>query len=579
MKTPITQNDSSPGCSNTVFSKSTRSRIFNGAIFMNRFFTWLSITLLILATSDALGQYVSWPEKELFSSDQERYGHLEYFGFYGSAMGGWNFTGELAPFTNLTWIQVGSADGEPAAIEKIIQRLSEARDAGVAAVLHIEPFLFISGEGLLRPDPEIEDFLVELRAQVEFENLLDTIAMIYPIDEPFRELISERDPGFIKEHVTGEAYEEIHEDLVHLNGLIKLVFPEKPIGVILSGYKLHHRFFSIPENYDWVGFDCYQDLFRSCNNKTFVEHYSQLLKHMQPHQRLMAVPETWATNETKDQAGWPDILSSRLKHHYEIALNEPRFIAFIPFIWSFDAGQDTPGLGLNRFSELYDDGVSNRGTAFLNEVIDIGLQIKLGEPEMPNMSYDETENSPYRPVSRIRGEITGVSSLGLVSAWALDESLPHKNLRVRILVRDTRGTLIHKSRIERTFIRDPALAKWLDVVDPMPGLHGFRYQLPDYVMARSQRQPLEIEMITYADGSPREDGSVYSVWVNPGKKLSRWFNDPSRRVAQTEPGRLQAPFQQFVNKQGGWMHSDGCIRPSLPGQFIQQAFRSFEIAV
>ncbi len=486
---------------------------------MHRLISFLLLTVLAVAgAADAFAQYAKGLEQAVFSTDEERYGHLEYFGFYGSAMGGWNFTEELAPFTNLTWIFVNSADGQDASIEKIVQRLDEARAMQVQAVLHIEPFLFISGSGLLRTDSEIEDFLVELRARVELENLLDTIAMIYPIDEPFRELIDERNPGFIKEHVTGEAYEEIHDDLVHLNGLIKLVFPEKPLGVILSGFRLHHKFFSIPENYDWVGFDCYQDLFRSCDNKTFVEHYRQLLKHMQPHQRLMAVPETWALNDRLGQADWPDILTSRLRQHYEIALNEPRFIAFIPFIWSFDADGETPGLGLNRFPELYDDGVNDRGTAFVNEVIDIGLQIKLGVFEFPNMALAETENSPYRPASRIRGEITGVNSRGLISAWALDDALPHKNLRVRIRVRDTAGVLIHKSGMQRTQIRDPALAELPDVDDPMLGLHGFRYQLPAYVVARGKRQALEVEMITYADGSPVETGSVYRVQLKAGLK-------------------------------------------------------------
>ena len=63
----------------------------------------------------------------------------------------------------------------------------------------------------------------------------------------------------------------------------------------------------------------------------------RLLKFMQPHQRLMAVPETWVRNEFLDHTDWPDILLSRFRQHLEIAVNEPRFIAFIPFIWSFNS--------------------------------------------------------------------------------------------------------------------------------------------------------------------------------------------------------------------------------------------------
>jgi hypothetical protein len=488
---------------------------------MNRLLSHLLLAILICASSGALAQYANWPEEDVFRSDEERYGHLEFFGFYASAWGSWNFTRELAPFTNLTWIHVGSTNDIASSIQHIIQRTTEAHNAGVQATLSIEQFLFTGEKGRLRSDSEIEDFLVELRAQLEFHDLLDTVAMIYPKDEPVRELIKDRDPNFIEQYVTGEAYDDIYDDLLHLNDLIKLAFPEKPIGVILSGFELHHKFFSIPENYDWVGFDCYRNLFRSCDGKSFVEHYSHLLEHMQPHQRLMAVPQAWAVNEEFDQADLPDILASRIRHHYEIALNEPRFVAFIPFIWSFDAEVETPGLGLNRFAELYDDGVSNRGTAFVDLVKDIGAQIKLGEQEFPNMAYAETEDSRHRPDSRIRGEIMSVNRGGLISAWAINTALPHKNLRLQVLVRDTRGKLIHKARPERTFIRDPSLAETLRIDSPGVGLHGYRYQLPAQVVDRSQWQTLDLEMKIFADGNPRETASVDYLQLTSVPRIPR----------------------------------------------------------
>jgi len=488
---------------------------------MNRLLSVLLLGGLICAVTDVFAQYADWPQEDVYTSDEERYGHLEYFGFYASAMGGWNFTEELAPFTNLTWIHVGSASEPSAAIEQITQRLGEARNAGVQATLSIEPFLFTDKKGKLRTDVEIEDFLVELRAQLEFNDLLDTVAMIYPIDEPFRELIDRRNPNFIEQYITGKVYDEIHEDLVHLNDLIKLFFPEKPTGVIFSGYELHDKFFSIPENYDWVGFACYKSLFRGCDKRSFVEHYSHLLNFMQPHQRLMAVPEAWAVNGVFDRADWPDVLASRIRQHYEIVLNEPRFVAFIPFIWSFDAEGDTPGLGLNRFAELYDDGVGNRGTAFIDLVTDIGLQIKHGEPDFPNMAYDETENSEHRPESNILGEIMSVNSRGLVSAWAINTALPHKNLRVQILVWNQWGKLIRKARAERTFIRDTALAEQLRIDSPGVGLHGYRYQIPGYVADSRKWQNVDVELLVYADGDSWEIGAVDNLQLIAKPRLPR----------------------------------------------------------
>jgi hypothetical protein len=484
--------------------------------------TWFSkfIVFLMLAgaAGGALAQYGSVPDEDLFHSDEQRYGHLEYFGFYASAMGHWNFTRELAPYTNLTWIHIGSADDQAGAIEAMVERLREARDAGVQGVLSIEPFLFLNLRGDLRPDADIEDFLVELRARLEFEGLLDTLLMIYPKDEPFREFVHYRDPNFYEQYVTGEVYDDIHEVLVHANSLIKMAFPEKPIGVILSGYNLHHRFFSIPENYDWVGFDCYDNLFRSCDDRSFVDHYLRLLTYMQPQQRLMAVPETWVTNERIDQADWPDVLLSRFRHHLEMALNEPRFIAVIPFIWSFDSENETPGLGLNRFAELFDDGFNKPGSGFIDQVLRTGLEIKTGAPQFPNMAWEETEDTPSRPDTGVRAEIMSVSRQGVLSAWAFDDALPHKNLRVRVQVRDARGKLIYKSRSERTFIRDPDLSNGEWIGRNSIGLHGFRHQLPTDLLSRYGGQTMNVELVAYEDGLDKLIGYIYRLPVRGGAK-------------------------------------------------------------
>ena len=256
----------------SFFNELKRRNVFRVTI------AYIVVAWLVFTSSSLFAQYANWPQEDVFAANQEHYQHLEYFGFYASAMGNWNYTKELASFTNLTWVHINSTQDPAAAIETIIQRVSEARDAGVQATLSIEPFLFTGDKGKLRSDVDIEDFLIELRAQLEFFGLLGTVAMIYPMDEPFRVLIDRRNPNFVEQYITGKAYEKIHEDLVHLNALIKLAFPKKPLGVILSGFELHHKFFSIPENYDWVGFDCYRNLFKSCDGRSFVEHYSHLLK-------------------------------------------------------------------------------------------------------------------------------------------------------------------------------------------------------------------------------------------------------------------------------------------------------------
>jgi len=448
----------------------------------------------------------------------QSYEHLQYFGFYASAMGNWNFTSELAPFTNLTWIHLGSATQPAAAIGEIVLRLEQARDAGVQAVLSIDPFLFLDDKGTLRGELETEDLLLELRAQIETAGVIDTVAMIYPKDEPFREFVRHRDPNYYDKYITGSIYEEIHADLVHVNRLIKSVFPEKPIGVILSGNELHHAFFSIPENYDWVGFDCYSSMFHGCSgNRTTVDHYEQLLAHMQPQQRLMAVPEAWARTKKTSVPDWPEVLLSRFRHHYEIALSEPRFIAFIPFIWSFDAEGEVPGVGLNRFEEIYDDEFSKPGALFIEEVIETGYQIKHGLQHYPNMSWSETEDSEYRPLPSIRAGINDVSASGQVSAWAVNDALPHKNLRYQFRLRDGRGILRHKSPILRTAVVDHGLG-----VGTTVGEHGIRYALPTKTLSRNLFRSMTLELLIYADGETMEAGRIETMRFRPG--LKPWAN-------------------------------------------------------
>jgi hypothetical protein len=371
---------------------------------------------------------------------------------------------------------------------------------------------------------------------LESEQLLDTLLMIYPKDEPFREFVRYRDPSFYEQYVTGEVYEDIHAILVHVNSLVKLVFPDKPIGVILSGYNLEHRFFSIPDNYDWVGFDCYDNLFRSCDDQAFTHHYARLLDYMQPHQRLLAVPETWVQNQDLDRADWPDVLMSRFRHHYEMALNEPRFIAFIPFIWSFEADSEVPGMGLDRFPEWFDDGVSNSGTAFMDYVIEVGLQIKYGEFEFPNMAWAETEDTPARPRESVRGEIMSITQRGLVSAWAFDDALPHKNLRVQVLVRDTSGRLIHESRLERTYVHDPDLRHGDRIGRGFVGLHGYRYQIPLDVLVRHGNQLLRVELVTYLDGSAAEFGHSFNTPFSNGYWTPRPIVTSVLQVSTPQPG-------------------------------------------
>lgn len=154
------------------------------------------------------------------------------------------------------------------------------------------------------------------------------------------------------------------------------------------------------------------------------------------------------------------------------------------------------------------------------------------------MTYDETENSEHRPDNDVRGGIFGINQSGLLSAWAINTALPHKNLRVQVLVRDRWGRLINKSRTGRTFIMDTAVSDQLKIDGPGIGLHGFSYQIPHPVINRSKGQYLDIEVLVYADGSQRVIGSLDELRYDTGSKLPRPPDPPFSSVLSSSEKRL-----------------------------------------
>ena len=85
---------------------------------------------------------------------------------------------------------------------------------------------------------------------------------------------------------------------------------------------------------------------------------------------------------------------------------------------------------------------------------------------------------------------------GQIYAWAVDDALPHKNLRMAVRLRDGRGRLLHKSRPERSFLLDHGLG-----VNTRVGLHGYLYQLPRTLLERHRDEALTVEVVVYSDGA------------------------------------------------------------------------------
>jgi len=457
--------------------------------------TLLALTALLLSQAGRAESYFDLPKDDIYNTKERRYGHLEYMGFYASAMRHWNYTEELAAFTNITWIETRNLDTAMA-------RLREAREVGVQAVLSIQAIAFDS-DYLLRDNyAEQVSILVE---RIQQEALMDTVAMVYPIDEPM--LHARNSPAVSR----SEMRIQLHE----LNTFLTDMFPSKPLGVIYHHKEVFKSDFEIPADYDWIGFDCYESLW-NCNGRPFTDYYGKLLEVMTDEQMLMAVPESWIrerdyergsleTREVWEQRKERMIknLRKRLKHHYEIALNEPRFVAFIPFLWSMDSAAGAPeasGFGVDQFLEKFPAG----GEAYIRALTDIGQQIKHQRHVNPNLRWKQTEFSFFRRESQYAGEILDVSARGKVSAWAIDSALPHKNLRMQIAVYQE-GELVYLSKPKRSFVMDREISSAFSDELPATGTHGYRHTLPRDLFNSLAGKFVEIELRVLPDRAGPDD--------------------------------------------------------------------------
>jgi hypothetical protein len=271
-----------------------------------------------------------------------------------------------------------------------------------------------------------------------------------------------------------------------------------------------------------------------------MQLYGRLLANMTPEQRLIAVPETWALDRHLDRDDWPERLGRRLAHHWEIVMAEPRFIAVVPFLWSFDASTDTPGIGMNRFGETWDDRTDGAGSRFLGQLIELGLQVKEGAPRYPNLAWRDTEAHPARQETPETGRILDVTADGRVTAQAIDPALPHKNLRVQLTLEDGEGRLLYRSALRRTDLALPLTVNDTPEDGLLPGTHGIAWELPPALLAGYAREDLTVVLSVYSDGPDtllahqarrplpaREPSTEWLIFAGPLFHPDLWAGWPS----------------------------------------------------
>ena len=230
----------------------------------------------------------------------------------------------------------------------------------------------------------------------------------------------------------------------------------------------------------------------------------------------MAVPQTWVTYRDYERDSYEprefyDLrmqrlakdLRKRLRHHYEIALSDPRFVAFIPFLWSFEPVPGKPdniGFGADQFEWRFPQG----GDKFMASLEAILYQVKTAEYAYPNLSRKQTEFSLYRPQNRYEVEILSVGKNGRVNGWAINRALPHKNLRMQLAL-EHNGEEVYASGLKRSFIHGELFSPPSTDNLPILGAHGYRHKIPKGIVRDLRGESVVIKLRVYGDRAKSDD--------------------------------------------------------------------------
>ena len=234
------------------------------------------------------------------------------FGYWGSSfrLPG-DQTPEVASHSNLTFIHDAAwFDTGAVAVSRDVSRLQTAANHGVKAVLVLRGLFFQGKTSLL---PNYQDRWNTYAAAVA--PYKSNIAAFYPIDEP-----------------VPTAY--MRNALATVNAAISAKFPDIPIAVTFNHAQVTPSLV-IPAGFDWVGFDCYQD-WDNCAGHPIPWYLSTLKSKLTTGQKLFLLPDVAIAHpkgQTPPKLQQQFTIVNRLDRYYALALNEPRVIGLVPFMW------------------------------------------------------------------------------------------------------------------------------------------------------------------------------------------------------------------------------------------------------
>jgi len=298
---------------------------------------------------------------------------LQYYGYFTSStpfrLGQGDYTNAVTNHANLAWIESNDCNvlargyedlrycddhtrDEPAYYANLttsqpartidfydlIARLRVAKQAGDKAVIHLEQFLFVYPKNWV---PEVECFylrddadeLIEkLSRLLKLHELMDTVEVVYPIDEPYLKAVvdpstvypykpvNERvgaDKGVCASTADKQPLENGSARAAEIYGVLSQVlasirandsvsgqprFPGKKTAAIFSFKELtwSDALVKIPAEYDWVGYDGYiatgeyeQDYTNTGSNYLGILQRKLATLPNAASKRIMLVPEAF----------------------------------------------------------------------------------------------------------------------------------------------------------------------------------------------------------------------------------------------------------------------------------------------
>lgn len=269
------------------------------------------LILAIIAVLILVGCYGGTSKDSAFNGPRD----VVYYGYYGDLALQFE---ETKDHVNTVWI--ASWDRHPLSwADSVFQRTAQASVAGKKIVIMMTNNTYIKGKFNHMVLLELEDLLTKLSGT----DYAESVVALYPQDEPDYAGIS------AEEVVKGNA--AIRDTLSKFSK-----FKNLPLAVFYTGQETYPGI----ESYDWVGFDEYDAGARALGAK-----YNRMVERLRSDQRTMIIP------------GGCDKWRQDPRPFVDFALNNPRVVAVVPFIWIDNADPSNPDVGLgirsNGLKELY----------------------------------------------------------------------------------------------------------------------------------------------------------------------------------------------------------------------------------